>query len=142
MGMFTRKTQAERTEQGMRLADNMVAGKGVYGKIGKAFMGNEFTTQMAHGLDTARTAQANAAIVASGARGLPATVTSITDTGQLINGNPVVVLAATLPSGQHVTLQTPVSKIEVPRAGDTVTVIPHPAEHGAYVYGGMVRPTP
>lgn len=141
MGLFgKKKSNEERTADAMRTAENMVAGKGLTGRLGKSFMGAENAALLGQGLDSARNAQEAAALAAAGIPGVPATVTNISDTGQLINFDPVVVLTATLADGQVVTLQTLVSKIQVPRTGDTVSLIQNPAQPGTYVYGGLTLP--
>ena len=144
MGLFgnSKKSQEERTEDAMQKAEGLVRGKGIMGKVTKGFMGSDFTDQMSQGLQAGRDAQAavaaNAAAAASGVPGIKATVTSLADTGTLINNDPVVNLSVTLEGGQAVQLdQTLVSKLQIPRVGDSVTLIPNPAQPGTYVYGGL-----
>jgi hypothetical protein len=56
----------------------------------------------------------------------------------MINNDPVVNLSVTLEGGQALQLdQTLVSKLQIPRVGDSVTLIPNPAQPGTYVYGGL-----
>jgi hypothetical protein len=143
MGLFgnNKKSQEERTEDAMKHAEDLVGGKGLTGKLTKGFMGKEFTDRMGEGLQAARDAQAavavNAAAAASGVPGIKATVTALTDTGKLINYDPVVVLGATLEDGQALEMETLVSKLQIPRVGDSITLIPNPAQPGTYVYGGL-----
>lgn len=138
MGMFgKKKSNEERTADALRTAENMVAGKGLTGRIGKSFMGAENAARLGQGLESYRGAEEAAALAASGIPGVSATVSNLSDTGQMINHDPVVLLTATLADGQVVTLQTLVSKLQVPRVGDTVSLIPHPAQPGTYVYGGL-----
>lgn len=138
MGMFgKKKSRDERTDDAMRMAQKMADGKGLTGRLSKSFMGAENAALLGQSLETARSAQDAAALVASGVPGVPARVTNLSDTGQLINHDPVVLLTATLEDGQVVTIETLVSKIQVPRIGDTVTLIQNPATPGTYVYGGL-----
>lgn len=114
-------------------ADNAL-NKGVSGFLTKTFMGKDFTDKMNTGL-----AQANNAInVADSSNqlamtGVPATaeVKSITDTGTLINYNPVVKmnLYVTPQFGVpfETVTETMVSKIAIPRVGDKVNIKYNPA---------------
>lgn len=143
MGLFgNKKSQEERTEDAMQQAEKLVGGKGLTGKLAKGFMGAETMAKFGEGLDAARDAQAAAAIAASGIPGVAGKVTALSDTGQLINFDPVVNLSVTLDSGQVVEMQTLVSKLQIPRIGDSVTLIPNPAQPGTYVYGGLALPPP
>lgn len=144
MGLFgnNKKSQEERTEDAMKKAEDLVGGKGIMGKVTKGFMGSDFTNEMSKGLQAGRDAQAtvaaNAAAAASGIPGTKATVTALADTGTMINNDPVVNLSVTLESGQALQLdQILVSKLQIPRVGDSVTLIPNPAQPGTYVYGGL-----
>lgn len=138
MGLFgNKKSQEERTEDAMRQAEKLVGGKGLSGKLAKGFMGADNMAKFGQGLDAARDAQAAAAVAASGTPGVPGKVTALSDTGQLINFDPVVNLSVTLDSGQVVEMQTLVSKLQIPRVGDSVNLIPHPTQPGTYVYGGL-----
>jgi hypothetical protein len=143
MGLFgkDKRSDEERTEDAMQQAEKLVGGKGIMGKVTKGFMGSDFTDKMSEGLQAGRDAQAavaaNAAAAASGVPGVKATVTSLADTGKLINYDPVVALGATLEDGQVLQMETLVSKLQIPRVGDSITLIPNPAQPGTYVYGGL-----
>lgn len=139
MGLFgnSKKSDEERTEDALKKAEGLVGGKGLSGKLAKGFMGADNMAKFGQGLDAARDAQAAAAIAASGIPPVAAKVTALSDTGQLINHDPVVSLAATLEDGQVVELQTLVSKLQIPRIGDSVNLIPNPAQPGKYVYAGL-----
>jgi hypothetical protein len=144
MGLFgnSKKSREERTEDAMKKSEDLMSGKGIMGKVTKGFMGSDFTDQMSQGLQAGRDAQAavaaSAAAAASGVPGVKATVTSLADTGTMINNDPVVNLSVTLEGGQAIQLdQIMVSKLQIPRVGDSVTLIPNPAQPGTYVYGGL-----
>jgi hypothetical protein len=143
MGLFgnSKKSDEERTEDAMKRAEDLVGGKGLMGKVTKGFMGSDFTDKMSQGLQAGRDAQAtvaaNAAAAASGVPGVKATVTALADTGKMINNDPVVNLSVTLEGGQTLQLETLVSKLQIPRVGDSVTMIANPAQPGTYVYGGL-----
>lgn len=143
MGLFgnSKKSDEERTEDAMKHAEDLVGGKGLMGKVTKGFMGSDFTDKMSETLQAGRDAQAtvaaNAAAAASGVPGVKATVTALADTGKMINNDPVVNLSVTLETGQILQLETLVSKLQIPRVGDSVTMIPNPGQPGAYVYGGL-----
>lgn len=139
MGLFgkDKRSDEERTEDALQQAEKLVGGKGLTGKLAKGFMGADTMAKFGQGLDAARDAQASAAIAASGIPGVPGKVTALADTGQLINYDPVVNLSVTLEDGTALELQTLVSKLQIPRVGDSVNLIPNPAQPGTYVYGGL-----
>lgn len=67
-----------------------------------------------------------------------ALVLSVTDTGRLIDYDPVVNLVVDL-DGTPIDLQTLVSTSLIPRPGDTVVVMNNPQAPGSYLYGGRAR---
>lgn len=77
-------------------------------------------------------------LLAMGVPTVPAVVVSISDTGKLVNFDPVVdlVLRLTGVTADPVTLQTIVSKLRIPRPGDQVLLIADPANPGGYLYAG------
>ncbi len=77
-------------------------------------------------------------LLTMGAPTTPAAVVSISDTGKLVNFDPVVDMVVQ-PAGvtDQVTLQTVVSKLRIPRAGDQVLLLSDPARPGGYLYAGM-----
>ena len=68
-------------------------------------------------------------------------VLSVTDTGRLIDYDPVVDIVVDL-DGTPVAMQTLVSKLLIPRQGDTVVVMNNPQAPGSYLYGGLARDHP
>lgn len=134
MGMFGKPRDRE---EAMSQAEDIAAGRGFVGKIGRAFIGAENAQRMQDGLAAARTSQAAASAVAAGLPTMAATVAGVADTGQLINFDPVVVLTATLPDGRSVQVQTVVSKLQIPRPGDTVLLVENPAQPGTLAYAGL-----
>lgn len=137
MGLFGRKKNEDATERAMRQAENIAAGKGLSGKLMKGFMGAENAAQLGSAMDTARQAQAAMALQAQGLPTIPATVVDLSDTGKLINFDPVVDMTATLESGEQVQLQTLVSKLQIPRVGDRVLLMQNPQLPGQYTYSGL-----
>ncbi|MGO1851876.1 MAG: hypothetical protein ACTH0V_00520 [Microbacteriaceae bacterium] len=137
MALFGRKKNEDATEKAMRQAENIAAGKGLTGKLMKGFMGSEHAAQLGDAMNTARQAQAAAALQGQGLPTEQATVVAISDTGQLINFDPVVNLTVTLASGEQAALQTLVSKLQIPRPGDQVLLMQNPQLPGQYVYGGL-----
>ena len=95
--------------------------------LNKAFMGKDFVEQTDKAM-----AQAQNAIDMQKQFQNPdgmettAVVTAIQDTGKMINDNPVVVLSLTINAAYGgalpVTGETIVSKIAIPRAGDTIRI--------------------
>jgi hypothetical protein len=113
----------------LQQAQNLVQGKGIMGWLTRLFMGKSTTASMANSLNQAEgylnQADMQQRIMATGVPA-KATVRTIADTGTLINFNPVVDLQldVTPQTGQpfQVQLRTPVSKIAIPRVGDTINV--------------------
>jgi len=66
-----------------------------------------------------------------------ATVTALADTGKLVDSDPVVALSVTLAGGQSVEMESLVSKLQIPRVGDSINVIPNPVQSDPYAYGGL-----
>lgn len=71
-----------------------------------------------------------------------AVVISVTDTGKLVNFDPIVVLVldVTEVSGNRYqkTLETLVSKLQIPRPGDVVGLGSNPANPSELIYMGLV----
>ena len=103
---------------------------GLTGGLTKAFMGQGFVDKMNNAMDKGQAAidmQKNGQWLAQSGLDGSAEVISIEDTGRLINFNPVVKLtlkvtpAMGMPAFQT-TGETMVSKIAIPRKGDTIKV--------------------
>lgn len=135
MGLFNRKSQAERQQDAMKMAQDIGQGKGFYGKMTKAFMGSEVTDQIAQAASSMNQAQHVAGLRAAGAPTETATVLAVQDTGQTINDNPHVVLTIEL-GGAQTALATLVSRLEIPRTGEQVLVVRDP-QTGALLYAGL-----
>lgn len=104
--------------------------KGITGGLTKAFMGQEFVDKMNNAMDQGQAAidmQKSGNMLAMSGMAATAEVVSIEDTGKLINMNPVVKLtlkvtpAMGMP-GFETTGETTVSKIAIPRKGDTINI--------------------
>ena len=115
-----------KTEQDPQKALNNARGvvnNGLMGGITKAFMGQDFVNKANAGMDMAQGALDSQAVAATGmdATGI---VISITDTGATINDNPMVnlTLKATSSVGTQweFTAQTVVSRLSIPRVGETI----------------------
>lgn len=135
MGLFNRKSQQERQDEAMQLADDIAAGRGLMGKVTRAFLGSEFTEAMQQATSSIHQAEHVAALRAAGAPTDVASVLAIQDTGQTINDNPSIVLTLQL-GAQAVAIQTLVSRLEIPRVGDQVQVVRDPST-GALLYSGL-----
>jgi hypothetical protein len=102
---------------------------GMTGALTKAFMGKEFVNKMNGVMDMGQGAlagqQERLKLIQTGLDGT-ADIHSVQDTGGTVNGNPVVMIHMTVsPSNGEpydVNLQTMVSRIAVPRAGDKVKI--------------------
>lgn len=103
--------------------------KGITGGLTKAFMGKDFVNNMNDAMNQGQAAldgiQQQQMLAQNGADAT-AEVISVQDTGATVNMNPVVLIQmkVTPASGApfDVTTQTMVSRIAVPRAGDTIKI--------------------
>jgi hypothetical protein len=102
---------------------------GMTGFMTKAFMGQEFVNKMNGVMDMGQNAlagqQERLKLIQTGLDGT-ADILSVQDTGATVNENPVVVIQMTVNPANgtpyNVILQTMVSRIAVPRAGDKVKI--------------------
>jgi hypothetical protein len=103
--------------------------KGITGGLTKAFMGKDFVNNMNDAMNQGQAAldgiQQQQMLAQNGADAT-AEVISVQDTGATVNMNPVVLIQmkVTPASGApfDVTTQTMVSRIAVPRVGDTIKI--------------------
>ncbi|MBR2564093.1 MAG: hypothetical protein IKE29_05675 [Paenibacillus sp.] len=136
MGWFTRKNKPE---DAVAKADRMM-NKGLTGMMMKGLVPKEHREAINQSLDTAKQAQ----LASSGSLPLTATATvlSVTDTGKLINFDPIVVLVLEVKeTGGHTyqrTMETLVSKLQIPRAGDRVGLGQNPANPSELIYMGLL----
>ncbi|MCU0373041.1 MAG: DUF3592 domain-containing protein [Ignavibacteria bacterium] len=110
--------------------------KGISGFMTKTFLGKDFVDQANKGIDMAKQYTQGSNLMQTG---LPATaeVLGIADTGALINYNPVVKLKLKVTPQYGVPfdadIETMVSKIAVPRVGDTINVKYNPANQNEMI---------
>ncbi len=110
--------------------------KGLMGGLTKAFMGQEFVDKMNNAMDQGQAAldmQKSGQWIAQTGLEATAEVVDIADTGALINMNPVVRLSLKVTPSMgmppfEVTGETMVSKIAIPRKGDTIKIKYNPAD--------------
>lgn len=99
--------------------------KGAMGFMTKTFMGKDFTDKMNDGLNTAKKAMDMSNLTLTGLAGT-AKVQSIADTGKMVNYNPIVTLGLSVVPMYGNEFQSKgdvmVSKIAVPRVGDTISI--------------------
>ena len=115
--------------------------KGITGGLTKAFMGQEFVDKVNSAMDQGQAAldmQKSGQYLAMSGMEASAEVVSIEDTGALINMNPVVRLALKVTPamgmpGFETTGETMVSKIAIPRKGDTIKIKYNPADPKQFV---------
>ncbi|MFF2324822.1 MULTISPECIES: hypothetical protein [unclassified Streptomyces] len=136
MGIF-RKRRQSREERAAEIAGKVASGKGFYGRTTRAFLGAEDFTKVQQSIGAYNSSLDVRQLLAMGAPTVPAVVVSISDTGKLVNFEPVVDLVLQ-PSGttDRITLQTIVSKLRIPRTGDQVLLVSDPARPGSYLYAG------
>ena len=108
---------------------------GLTGGLTKAFMGKDFVNDMNGAMDKGQAAldmQKSGQWIAQAGMDATAQVVSIQDTGSLINMNPVVILQLKVQPAMgapfETTAQTVVSKIAIPRVGDTIKIKYNPAD--------------
>lgn len=109
--------------------------KGVTGFMTKAFMGKDFVDDMNKSMAAGHDAiEMQKAYQNPDQNGLPATavVVTIQDTGKMINFNPVVIMQLKVQpqyeAAFDTTVETIVSKIAIPRVGDTINIKYAPAD--------------
>lgn len=138
MGVFGRDRRS-REEKAEQVMNQVASGKGFYGRATRAFVGSEDLAAMQQSIGTYKSGAYVSQLLAAGAPTVVAVVVSISDTGKLINFDPVVNLVVQLTGGLggQVALQTLVSKLQIPRTGDQVLLLADPAQPGAYLYAGM-----
>ena len=113
---------------------------GLMGGLTKAFMGKDFVDNMNNTMNKGQAAldmQKSGQWLAQA--GMPATavVESIEDTGTMVNGNPMVKLSLKVTPQMGVPFETTgnsmVSKIAIPRKGETVNIKYNPADPTQFV---------
>ncbi|WP_200305188.1 hypothetical protein [Streptomyces adelaidensis] len=141
MGIFG-KGRKSREEQAAKIAGQMAGGKGFYGRLTRATLGGEDFARVQQSMGAYNSGINVQQLLAMGVPTVPAVVVSISDTGKLVNFDPVVDLVVQ-PAGavsgattDRIELQTIVSKLRIPRAGDQVLLIADPARPGGYLYAG------
>lgn len=117
---------------------DQVLNKGLSGMLIKGLIPQEHRQHMNAGLEAAKQRQcASSGQVAITAM---ATVVSITDTGKLVNFDPIVVLSLNVVENRgdrysH-TMETLVPKMQIPRPGDVIGLGTHPAHPSSFIYMG------
>ncbi|GAB7102427.1 hypothetical protein JCM4814A_07410 [Streptomyces phaeofaciens JCM 4814] len=136
MGFFGKRRSRE--EKAARIAEQVAGGKGFYGRMTRAALGGEDYAQVQQSLGAYHSGSTVRQLLAMGVPTIPAVVVSISDTGKLVNFDPVVdlVLQLTGVTADPITLRTLVSKLRIPRAGDQVLLVADPADPGGYLYAG------
>lgn len=136
MGIFGKGKSRE--EKAAKIAEQVAGGKGFYGRMTRATLGGEDYARLQQTLGAYNSGATVRQLLAMGVPTVSAVVVSISDTGKMVNYDPVVdlVLQLTGVTADPVTLQTLVSKLRIPRAGDQVLLIANPANPGGYLYAG------
>ncbi|MGW3290391.1 hypothetical protein ACWDR3_37730 [Streptomyces sp. NPDC001002] len=136
MGIFGKGKSRE--EKAAKIAEQVAGGKGFYGRMTRATLGSEDYAKLQQSLGAYQSGATVQQLLAMGVPTVPAVVVSIGDTGKMVNFDPVVnlVLQLTGVTADPITLQTIVSKLRIPRAGDQVLLIADPANPGRYLYAG------
>ncbi|MDY8021384.1 hypothetical protein [Paenibacillus polymyxa] len=136
MNFFGKK---KKQQDAIEHADQLM-NKGLSGLFMKGLVPKEHREQINQSLNSARQAKTSA----NGGLSMAATavVISVTDTGKLVNFDPIVVLVldVTEVDGTRYpkTLETLVSKLQIPRTGDTVGLGSNPVNPSELIYMGLV----
>lgn len=132
--LWNRKNRQERA---IEIANKVASGKGFYGRTTRAFVGAEDFAKLQQSVGAMNAGIDAQRLLAMGVPTISAVVVSIRDTGKLVNFDPVVDLVLDLSgSEERLTLQTIVSKLQIPRPGDRVLLVNDPQSPGAYLYAG------
>ncbi|MEV5493576.1 hypothetical protein AB0L47_37370 [Streptomyces bobili] len=138
MGFFGKGKSRE--EKAAEIAEQVAGGKGFYGRITRATLGGEDYAKLQQSIGAYNSGATVQQLLAMGVPTTTAVVVSISDTGRLVNFDPVVDLVLQLTgagaTADPITLQTIVSKLRIPRPGDQVLLIADPANPGGYLYAG------
>jgi len=127
------KKNTDDSKEALNNADKAL-NKGVSGFMAKTFMGKDFVDKANASINMAKQYTdydgKNAALMQTGMPGT-AEVLSITDTGALVNFNPVVIMQLKVQPQYgpefETQVKTAVSKIAIPRVGDKINVKYNPA---------------
>jgi len=140
-GKFVKKQMDKSPEEALNDGRKSL-NSGISGGLTKAFMGQEFVDKMNSAMDRGQDAidmQKSGNMLAMTGLEASAEVVAIEDTGTLINMNPVVKLSLKVtPSVMGMpafdtTGNSVVSKIAIPRKGDTIKIKYNPANPSEFV---------
>ena len=139
-GKFVKKQMDKSPEEALNDGRKSI-NSGISGGLTKAFMGQEFVDKMNGAMDQGQAAidmQKNGQWLAQSGFDATAEVVAIQDTGALINMNPVVKLTLKVTPAMGMpafdtTGETTVSKISIPRKGDTIKIKYNPANPSQFV---------
>jgi hypothetical protein len=139
-GKFVKKQMDKSPEEALNDGRKSL-NSGISGGLTKAFLGKDFVDKMNDTMDKGQAAidmQKSGNMLAMTGLEASAEVVAIQDTGTLINMNPVVklTLKVTPTMGMpafDTTGETTVSKIAIPRKGDTIKIKYNPANPAEFV---------
>jgi hypothetical protein len=138
MGFFGKGKSRE--EKAAKIAEQVAGGKGFYGRMTRATLGGEDYAKLQQSIGAYNSGATVQQLLAMGVPTVTAVVVAISDTGRLVNFDPVVDLVLQLTgagaTADPITLQTIVSKLRIPRPVDQVLLIADPANPGGYLYAG------
>ena len=131
--MFGRKKYADDPKKALDRGEK-VMNKGLTGKFTRMAMGKDFVERTNQAMDQARKAVDDRETAQQLAQnGMPgkAEVLSLEDTGKLVNFNPVLKMQLKVQPQYgmefETAVETMVSKVAIPRIGDTVNIMYNPA---------------
>ena len=139
-GKFVKKQMDKSPEEALNDGRKSI-NSGITGGLTKAFMGQEFVDKMNGAMDQGQAAidmQKNGQWLAQSGFDATAEVVAIQDTGALINMNPVVKLTLKVTPAMGMPAfdtagETTVSKIAIPRKGETIKIKYNPANPSQFV---------
>ncbi|WP_199288059.1 hypothetical protein [Culicoidibacter larvae] len=136
MKLFGKKEQSK-TEKIDEASKSL--NKGLSGLMMKAFVGKDDLDKINNSIEGAKMA----ALAEEGAFGevAYATVTALQDTGKLVNFDPIVILQLNvIQAGREPyahQMETLVSKLQIPRVGDVISLGSNPADPTQFIYLGL-----
>lgn len=145
--MFGSNPQNTDPQEALNKAKKTV-NKGMMGGLTKMFMGKAFVDQTNQALDSAQSAidesKLTQELMTTG-QDAKAKVVALADTGRMVNYNPVLKLTLEINSGgadaYTVEAEKTVSKIMIPRVGDTLMLKVSPTDKNQFAVVGIMPST-
>ena len=145
--MMGGKTSEQRQAKAMNDLDKISQGKGLAGRLTKAFVTEDQFASLQATTQTIHDGQAAATALQSGAPVIQATIVSVQQANAqgrnvTVNNSPQMTLVVNVPDTSpagftSVTIEAIVSLAHVPQVGQVAALTPNPAVPGGYLYLGV-----